>query len=972
MTIRGKIARICVLGCAAAWLLAGVAARAGDVAEEADLHFKVGAERYQARDYRGALEHFLLSNRLAPNRNVEFNIARTYEQLQQYAAAYRHYRLALEGETDAAARERVQEALQRMGPQVAVVQVVTDPPGATIYVDRKDLGAYGTAPRSLAFGTSQHRFMAELDGYEPAVSAPMDLKIGEVQQVRLALRRIVGTVKVSSTPAGASVRLDSEANAPSCRTPCQLQAPPGPHVVYLQLDGYETASPSVDVKAREVAPLSATLRPVTGVIVVDTDEAGALVEVDGRPAGYTPAVINAQIGTRQLRISRPGFETVERQVRVRKGRQVRVGLELERAESVSAASRVSELVQDAPSSVSVVAGETIRTLQYPTLVEALRGVRGVYVSDDRAYAAVGFRGLARLGDYGNRVLVLLDGHPINDDWLGSSYVGYDFRTDLDDVERIEVVRGAGSVVYGTNAFSGAVSVTTRGHDRPTGGNVAVSTAGYGTARARGMVHVRLGPQAGAWMSVAGAHSAGRDFYFPEFAQQPTLVSPGVDGMARGVDGFDAGTVHGSAWWGPVSLTWFLHRRDKHVPTAAYGTLLGDSRTRLRDTRGFLEARFEKKLSSQIELMLRAYYDGYGYQGHYAYADQDGGVAYERYRGAWAGGEARIVAQPVPGLRITAGGEGQDHFLVDQVGEDNTGTYLDQRDPYTVAAGYAAADVDPSRSVHLSAGTRVDSFSTFGASVNPRFALVLRPYEGGNLKLMGGRAFRAPSIYELSYNDGGRTQVASPNLKPESIWSPEVEYSQRLSTAWSGVLAGFGNYVSDLVISRGDGDAASPTSLINSPSPILIVGGEAELRREWRQGWMLSFVYSYQRARYVNQHPAGLPALRQVPNSPQHLGSVMGAVPVMGSMLTAASRLSIEGPRYDRYDREGDPPQGRTGWVAVWDVVLSGRDDARGLRYAAGVYNAFDWRYSLPVSAEFRQRTIVQNGRTLLLSAWADF
>jgi len=46
---------------------------------------------------------------------------------------------------------------------------------------------------------------------------------------------------------------------------------------------------------------------------------------------------------------------------------------------------------------------------YPTIAEALRGVRGVYVSDDRSYAAVGFRGLGRLGNYGNRVLVLLDG-----------------------------------------------------------------------------------------------------------------------------------------------------------------------------------------------------------------------------------------------------------------------------------------------------------------------------------------------------------------------------------------------------------------------------------------------------------------------------------------------------------------------------------------------------------------------------------
>ena len=58
--------------------------------------------------------------------------------------------------------------------------------------------------------------------------------------------------------------------------------------------------------------------------------------------------------------------------------------------------------------------------------------------------------------------VLLDaGHPANDDWIGSSYVGYDARTDLADVERIEVVRGPGSVLYGTNAFSGVINVVPR-------------------------------------------------------------------------------------------------------------------------------------------------------------------------------------------------------------------------------------------------------------------------------------------------------------------------------------------------------------------------------------------------------------------------------------------------------------------------------------------------------------------------------
>ena len=54
-------------------------ARADDLADEADLQFQLGAARYTQGDYQGALEHFLASNRLVPNRNVGFNIARCYE-----------------------------------------------------------------------------------------------------------------------------------------------------------------------------------------------------------------------------------------------------------------------------------------------------------------------------------------------------------------------------------------------------------------------------------------------------------------------------------------------------------------------------------------------------------------------------------------------------------------------------------------------------------------------------------------------------------------------------------------------------------------------------------------------------------------------------------------------------------------------------------------------------------------------------
>src|SRR5665213_461937 len=107
-------------------------ARAGVLADEADLHFQLGADEFRAHHYSGALEHFLASNRLVPNRNVVANIAATYAELKRYPEAYRYYTQALDGESDPKEKAALQKALDRITPLVAVLRVETTPPGATI------------------------------------------------------------------------------------------------------------------------------------------------------------------------------------------------------------------------------------------------------------------------------------------------------------------------------------------------------------------------------------------------------------------------------------------------------------------------------------------------------------------------------------------------------------------------------------------------------------------------------------------------------------------------------------------------------------------------------------------------------------------------------------------------------------------------------------------------------------------------
>ena len=180
---------------------------------------------------------------------------------------------------------------------------------------------------------------------------------------------------------------------------------------------------------------------------------------------------------------------------VEKGTQVKLDLQLTTQEEVTAASRVTEAVEDAPASVTIITSQELRAMGYPTIAEAIRGVRGIFLSNDTSYDSIGVRGFARPGDYGNRILITVDGHPANDNYIWSSYPGFDGRVDIDDIDRIEVVRGPGSVLYGTSAFFGVINLVTRSRDQPTHVEAGVSAVQSNVGRTRVTGYWRIAPDA---------------------------------------------------------------------------------------------------------------------------------------------------------------------------------------------------------------------------------------------------------------------------------------------------------------------------------------------------------------------------------------------------------------------------------------------------------------------------------------------
>ncbi|MFO0588985.1 MAG: TonB-dependent receptor [Polyangiaceae bacterium] len=976
---RRSLRVLCGIACALLSLHAGSAAADG-TADEADLQFRLGKQEYKKGNFEQALAHFFASNRLVANRNVLFNIAGAEEALGRYADAHRYYVDAMAGETDSQKRAEVQAGIDRVGPHVAVLDVKTDPPGATLFIERKDLGTVGTSPRPLALAAGKYRVLAELPGYEPETSSEVEAIVGKSTSVTLILRKVVGKVAISVEGAKtAAVRVDDEDGPVACAAPCELSLVPGRHDLYFSADGYQGLQHTVVVEPRKTELVKGTLVSLTGTLVVRTEERGAAVKVDGKAIGFTPLVArDIPVGKRVVRVEMPGYRPYLTTLEIKPSGQVDLtSVALERLDEgvslrqVSAASRTVESLDDAPSSVSLVEKPEIQAFGYPTIYEALRGVRGIALSNDRAYPTAQVRGIGQPGDYGNRFLVLSDGHVLNENVGASSFLAQEARADLGDVERIEIVRGPGSLLYGTGAISGVVNLELRPPDAPSEAHASMGVYDDNVAHARAGFTYNFGKGRSVWASVSAARSDGVDLPVP-LPGYPRDALP----IAHRVDSFASIGTAGRATLGALTAQWFYHQREQILPVGAYGSTFDDPGSTLQDRRFSGEIRFEPRLRDDIQLFTRAHGNYYFAPEMYATSE---GVYHEHYTGMWFGAEARLVVTPRPWLRFSVGADGQwsPEATMTGVVQSPSGDapYLDEHHPYVAGALYATAEGAPRTWFRFSGGVRLNVYSTFGAVVLPRAALIFHPREDHVLKFMGGHAFRAPSVYELYYNDGGLTQLPGADparglmLKPESSWSAELEYSIRFARDWVALAAAHTTVIEGVIgLEEDTSPPKDPTSApvvryVNGKVPVFVVGGDVELRREWRGGLMLSAMYGYQRAQRADATEKD-PVLDNVP---EHLASVRAVVPVLRDLLSVGLRATLEAPRRIRSDSDE-----RTRPAVIGDATISGAITSTSLRYVLGVYNLADWRYEVPVDSTFASRTMLQNGRRFLLDVQYTF
>jgi outer membrane receptor protein involved in Fe transport len=612
---------------------------------------------------------------------------------------------------------------------------------------------------------------------------------------------------------------------------------------------------------------------------------------------------------------------------------------------VGASERIQP-VTEAPASVSFITAEEIVRYGYRTLADILRGVRGMYVTDDRNFSLLGTRGFAKPGDYNSRILLLVNGHRVNDNVFGQAEIGAEFGIDPAMFERVEIIRGPASSIYGDSAFFAVVNVITRSGASLDGAAVTLEAGTLGTLLTRVSSGRRFNN--GVDVAVSGTYNqsagVGR-LYFPAFDTPATN-----NGIADGLDGEHLGQLYTQLRFRNFTFTGVYGRRQRDVPTASFGTVFNEQRSaeQTTDRHTLADVEYGRSFGSS-HVTFRGSFDQFSYDGTYPFAPLEAGgpvlVAHNSVLGSrWTAGTRATRA--LRGRQVlTAGVE-----LIDNVHQDQQSEYIDPAFPIFTTdrssvqgAVYLQDEIKLGHWVIANGGLRYDRYRDF-QRVTPRAALIVTPSFNQSFKYLYGRAFRAPNEYELNtFFFGDNTR----NLHPESIDTHEFVW-ERYTNDWLRTSVSTYWYKADgLITLTLDPSTFFGTTFVNGGH---VRAGGLELEAQMRLNGGVQGVVSY-----ALQRVKDLETGETLVNSPGQMAKLRLSLPMPSKrwlasieVLSLSSRRTLAGATLK--------PAATAGVTIIVPV-------GRAFELFGGVRNVFNVQYADPASDSHRQDVIPQNGRT---------
>jgi outer membrane cobalamin receptor len=402
--------------------------------------------------------------------------------------------------------------------------------------------------------------------------------------------------------------------------------------------------------------------------------------------------------------------------------------------------------------VAVFTREDIANLPVRSIADILAQAASV---DIRSRAPFGMQtDLSVRGSSFSQVLVLVDGMRINDSQTG--HHNADIPVPLQDIERVEVLLGPGSSVYGADAFGGTVNIITRHHPEQVQSSIAAGQDGF----------------------VEGSFSAGLE---KGRVQQSISISANRSSGFQYDRDFRSITASARTNIGNRTSFQISHANKEFGANGFYGP--APSKEWTDQTLVSFERKFEG--SSGAGAVLQAYYRTHG--DRFLYNIDVPGLFESSHRTHESVVSARVRHKVTDAGVLTFGGEvGGDWIISNTLG----------RHSFARTSLFGEFQWMPGKTAAVYPGLRFDYYSNFGASVNPSLSGSWWILPRLKLRASAGHAFRIPTFTELYYRDPNHE--ASSTLKPERAWSEEFGADFIPAKNWLGSLTLFARQEQDVI------------------------------------------------------------------------------------------------------------------------------------------------------------------------------
>ena len=404
---------------------------------------------------------------------------------------------------------------------------------------------------------------------------------------------------------------------------------------------------------------------------------------------------------------------------------------------VSVASKQSEKIADAPGIITVVTRKEIDDYGAINLLDVLSRVPSMQVAGSTFFPTnvVSMRGQSNQ-HYSNRILFLINGRPFRDQSAGGWNIPLFTQFPLNNIEQIEIIRGPGSVLYGTNAFSGLVNIITRKAASGDNAEASVTYGSYNHRQATG----RASYVGDGWSVVAAINKSETDGDEIAFVDE--------NGVMGSFDLKDGG--HGLSIFADVG-NFSVEAFSSHVGHKSIGSNQIFTTAKVDNVRQFLNASYSHEFESGWTT--------------------DANITYNRTE-VIAGASSRVNYDNTYIGELTSRGELTDNldFMLGGTAEYYDG-YLTGKFHDFVYSAYAQVELEATDWMKLVGGVQINDSERFKVGYSPRFAAILNPHHNWGGKILYGQAFRAPVATEVSINFPGILKGGD-NVSPETIETVE--------------------------------------------------------------------------------------------------------------------------------------------------------------------------------------------------------